>query len=101
MDIEYIDFGEASVRELVVDIAVRFTELTNKLDLPNVKPLQVMLDLGCCHATHPLDLERMLHGRDEDLVHDIVGIRKHLDRDNGGLTDGFSPRFTMIPPLTE
>ena len=87
--------------DIVIKITDRFTTLSRDLDLPTIRPLHVIMDLRFCHTIHPLDLERMLHGRDEDLVHDLVGIRAHLDRDKGELTDGFSPRFTASVPQTE
>jgi len=60
----------------------------------NFKPLDCMMDLTICHANGcPLDLERMAKASDPDLVHDVWGIAKWLDRKTGRLTGVFWPRF--------
>lgn len=52
----------------------------------------IVMDLKACHCNgRPLDLERLLHADEETFVHDIYGIRKHLDRETGKL-NGFLPK---------
>jgi len=40
----------------------------------------------------PLNLALMLEAPDIDLMHDVIGIRNHLDIQNKRLKDGFLPR---------
>lgn len=56
--------------------------------------LQVVMDLEACHSNGcPLDLEAMAYGsRTEDVVHDVCGIARHIDRNTGKLGDCFVPR---------
>lgn len=56
----------------------------------------IHMDLTATHANgNPLNLERMLSWkRDEDIIHDVMGINRHLDRATGQLRDHFLPRFT-------
>jgi len=56
--------------------------------------LELSMDISCCHAIGcPLDLERLLKAERFDFLHDVVGIRGHLDRTTGKLLDCFRPRF--------
>lgn len=52
------------------------------------------MDITAVHLNGcPLRLAALLEADDFDFSHDILGIRQHLDRATGLLTDGFSPRF--------
>lgn len=55
----------------------------------------IEMDLIATHANGcPLDLARMAEADDFNLMHDVGGIGRHLDRDTGKLTGHFRPRFT-------
>jgi len=49
--------------------------------------LTALVANGC-----PMDWKGLLDGRDVDFSHDFWGIRAHLDRKTGKLTDFFVPR---------
>lgn len=52
------------------------------------------MDLMACHANGcPLELERMLEADDVNLMHDVLGIRRHISRKTGKLKHCFLPRF--------
>ncbi len=52
------------------------------------------MDLVACHANGcPLDFERLSDADDFNIAHDVFGIRRHLDRETGQLTDHFLPRY--------
>lgn len=53
----------------------------------------LLMDLLATHHNVPLDFRAMDQGRDFDLIHDVAGIHRHLDRDTGMLTGGFLPRY--------
>ena len=61
-----------------------------------VKPadrLDLTMDLIACHMVGcRLDLPRLMHANVLDFSHDVFGIRRHLDRETGELTDLFLPR---------
>lgn len=54
-----------------------------------------MMDLQATHANGtPLRLDDLLKADDFNFSHDILGIRRHLDRKTGKLGGFFSPRFS-------
>ena len=56
--------------------------------------VQIEMDLTAVHANGcPLRLKDFLEAPDFDFSHDIVGIRRHLNRDTGQLEDCFLPRY--------
>ncbi len=55
-----------------------------------------MMDIEACHASNPLDLEGLAKADDFNFIHDVFGIRRHLNRSTGKLEDCFSPRFTKV-----
>lgn len=53
----------------------------------------IMIDISVVHHKLPLRLLEMAEAPDFDLIHDISGINRHLDRKTGELRDCFVPRF--------
>lgn len=54
----------------------------------------IQMDLLATHANDcPMDFDRLLAADDFNLMHDVGGIARHLDRETGKLTDHFLPRF--------
>jgi len=51
------------------------------------------MDIEACHAGCPLKLDALLAADDFNFSHDVMGIRRHLDRETGKLEDHFLPRF--------
>lgn len=71
-------------------IAKRAVEFNPKLD-----HLDTTMDLTACHLNGtPLNLDRMLTSDEFNLMHDIMGINRHLDRGTGKITGGFLPRYS-------
>ena len=57
---------------------------------------QVEMDIAACHANgNPLLLKKLLEANEYEFAHDVLGIRKHIDRKTGQLKDCFSPRFSL------
>lgn len=53
------------------------------------------MDLLATHANgNPMDFERLLDADPFNLLHDVVGIYRHLDRTTGQLNNCFCPRFS-------
>ena len=49
--------------------------------------VDLMLDIGCVHKTHNLDLDS------PHVAHDVFGIYNNLDRKTKQLTRSWTPRF--------
>lgn len=57
--------------------------------------MDIAMDVTACHANgNPLRLEALRDADDFNFTHDVLGIRRHLDRNTGKLGDFFSPRFS-------
>ena len=56
----------------------------------------LQMDLVATHISGcPLDFQKMSEGEMGDILHDLVGINKNLDRDSGELLNCFLPRFAL------
>lgn len=54
------------------------------------------MDVTAVHANGtPLRLAELAEADDLNFAHDLCGIRRHIDRETGNLTDGFLPRFAF------
>jgi hypothetical protein len=57
--------------------------------------LDIDMDLTAAHCNgNPLRLDELLKADDFNLLHDVSGIAKHLNRETGKLEGFFSPRFS-------
>ncbi len=75
---------------LIVGIADRFESLS--MDASDRTSL--LMDIEACHCNGcPLDLRALLDADGFDLVHDVAGIRRHINRETGKLGDCFWPRY--------
>lgn len=58
--------------------------------------MEILMDISAAHANGcPLRLKDLLDADDFNFMHDIVGIRKHLNRETGQLDGRFLPRFAV------
>ena len=71
----------------------RVYELPGVLYRPSRTSLQ--FDIELCHKHTPLDLPALLQADDREFMHDVFGIKNHLDRQTGRLLDGFTPVFRV------
>lgn len=86
---------------LIVEIAKRAVDLANNLAVPYHR-LDAQMDVTACHANGcPLDLKGLLEADDTNFVHDVFGIRRHLDRETGKLLDCFVPRYAIPRALLD
>ena len=82
----------AGERRLIAQIADRAVPLFKR----RIDRLTITMDLTATHANGcPLRLSDMLDADDFNLVHDVAGINRFLDRETGRLTECFRPRFAM------
>lgn len=80
-------------REAVTRIATRAISVAERLTGTKLDQLEVEMDLIATHANgNPLNFAKLEGFDDFNLMHDMGGIRRHLNRDTGELTGFFSPR---------
>lgn len=94
--------------ETIVAIAHRLkSELaaigTRPSDLGSeIKLMDTILNVSACHCNGtPLKLEELLRADAGDFLHDVLGIRRHMDRDTGKLLNCFLPRYAELTPHFE
>ncbi len=80
--------------ELIKLIAARFAKL-NEDGKIEYGYRTLLMDLDACNSNGtPMDFEKLLAAPEFDFMHDILGIRRHMDRETGKLKDFFLPRCT-------
>ncbi len=61
---------------------------------PRINSMDVMMDLTAVHCNGcKLKLSELLNANNSDFIHDVAGITQNINRDTGGLTNCFLPRF--------
>lgn len=76
--------------DLLAKIADRADAEIREVVYPRV---DLEMDLCACHANGcPLDFEKLLSFPSFDFLHDVLGIRRHLNRTTGKLERCFLPR---------
>jgi hypothetical protein len=82
---------------IIDEIAQRAMGLSARTGDPFTK-LDISMDITAVHCNGcPLRLEALRDADDFNFAHDILGIRRHLDRETGRLGDYFIPRFAERP----
>jgi hypothetical protein len=84
-------------RQTINQISARVCKVlkASAVKLPKGFRLHVQMDLAATHANGcPLRFDDLLKADDFNLLHDVLGIDRHLDRATGQLTGFFSPRFS-------
>ena len=56
--------------------------------------LYLIMDLEVCHASCPLRLDDLVKANNMDLIHDVDGIVRNLNRQTGTLENCFVPRYS-------
>lgn len=82
--------------ELVGVIANRYRALVVRYGTPAPDTMELYMDLSAVHANgNPIDFARLAEADDLTLIHDVGGIRRHIDRKTGELRDCFTPRCSQ------
>jgi hypothetical protein len=85
--------ASAANRALARKIARRARELYLSANVDR-DATDIEMDLLATHANGcPLDFKRLSEADDFNLMHDVSGIARHIDRETGELTNCFLPRF--------
>lgn len=102
MTIEWKDLQQDDVT-LIASIAALAIEASERLDSSD--KLTIIMDLTACHLGGcRLKLREMAAASPErafDLLHDVYGINRHIDRETGELRDCFLPRFADLEPTID
>lgn len=86
--------------KLIVKIAQRAVAIADNYETEYDFKMALM-DITACHCNGcELDLNKLLEAPDSDFIHDVFGIRRHIDRSTGRLGDCFLPRCAMPQPAT-
>lgn len=93
VDVGIVNFSlKKGEQELVTQIAKRAVKMAKEADIEYDQKTADM-DITACHCNGcPLDLKKLLSAPDADFGHDVFGIRKFIDRNNGKLESNFFPR---------
>lgn len=82
-------------QKIIQQIASRAMSLTVARENDPFKQIDVAMDVTAVHCNGcKLRLEALRDADDFSFAHDILGIRRHLNRDTGALENCFSPRFS-------
>lgn len=74
------------------DTISRIARRAKKLD-PQIDSITIVMDITATHLNGtPLDLEKLAAFDDFNFQHDIYGISRHIDRQDGKIKGGFLPR---------
>lgn len=83
--------------EIIQKIAKRATSRND-----GYSQMDALMDVTACHANGcPLRLPELLAAKEFSFVHDVYGIRRHLNRTSGQLENGFLPRYHRAPSARE
>jgi hypothetical protein len=92
-----ISFSVTKADSLKIEAIVkRAAALSRSIDR-----MSLDMDLTACHANGtPLNLDALLAADDFNFAHDVLGIQRHMDRDDASPTAGrclncFVPRFAL------
>ena len=91
--VEFADLTKAE-DEIVYEIVTRGLALLRSLDVLETRTALTM-DISATHRLCPLKLQELLDADDFNFNHDLLGIRRHLNRETGELEDFFLPRFAQ------
>jgi uncharacterized protein DUF6874 len=82
-------------RRLAYEIAKRATHQANELGF-EYDLLTAEMDIIATHLNGcPLKLQELLDADDDNFLHDVFGIRRHLNRQTGALENFFDPRYSQ------
>lgn len=80
-------------QDLITTIALRASSKAKRLGL-DYSCLDAEMDIKACHNNGcPLDLLGLANADDLNFGHDVFGIARHINRENGHLQNCFVPRY--------
>lgn len=84
--------------ELITKVVFRAVDIAAGQGF-NLPAFSCTMDLTAFHLNGcPLDLDSLAKAKPCDLIHDVAGIREHINRETGKLEDCFLPRYAKSCP---
>lgn len=81
--------------DLITLIAMRAEQIAKRAGAACDR-MGLIMDINACHSNGmPLDLARLQAADDANFIHDVFGIRRHINRETGQLENCFVPRFAQ------
>jgi hypothetical protein len=81
---------------LIHKIAVRAVGLAAQVGIQGHDMMTATMDITACHCNGcPLKLDELARADEANFAHDVLGIRRHINRRTGQLEDCFLPRYAM------
>ena len=78
--------------DLILQCATRARAIYEEMGVP-FDTFECDMDLTATHANGcPMDFAKLLAAPQFDFVHDIAGIRRHINRETGQIENCFMPR---------
>lgn len=76
-----------------LDLIKKIVERFGKQSSINYSVIDMVMDLDACHSNGcPLDFQKLLEAPDFDFIHDVLGIRRHINHRTGEIENCFLPR---------
>lgn len=80
-------------RDIISQIIARAKTIICSITGAPIDDLAARMDLTACHMNACyLDLKKLLAADDFNLLHDVCGISRHINRKSGKLEHNFLPR---------
>lgn len=74
----------------------QIAERADNMGIMFLDRISLKMGLDIAHQAFNLRLKDLLNADDFNFTHDIVGIQKHIDRENKRMVDGFLPRYSSL-----
>jgi hypothetical protein len=77
----------------IVNIVRRASDIVREKKLKaTFDRMDTVMDISAVHLKTPIDLDRLLEFDDFNLLHDVFGIIRHINRETGELKNCFLPK---------
>lgn len=91
----FVNFEVSEADAKLIDRIARRAADMVKQHTSSFNQVHCAMDITAVHVNgNPLDLAQLAESEDMHFVHDVWGIRRHINRSTGQLENDFSPRFS-------
>lgn len=90
-----VKFATFTEDELVLVNEIVERAKAKDLLLPGLSDMDLRMDLSAVHYQCPLALVALAEASEFCFTHDILGIQRHMDRNDGKLKNHFLPRTAI------
>lgn len=92
-----IDWKKATAGMVKTSMSIvnRAAKMAEEMDI-KIDRISLNMDLLAAAIVEKINLEKLVGFDDSNLGHDVFGISRHINRDNGKLGNGFWPRCGSV-----